>query len=65
MNFNLRIDDELNEKIIKIAKEEGRSKNKQIEYILNQYVKNYQEKNSKININQSNNEKAIVKIKGD
>lgn len=47
MNFNLRISKELNEKLIKIAKEQGRSKNKQIEQILKEYVSNY-EKNKQI-----------------
>ena len=47
-NFNLRIDEELNEELQKIAKEEGRSKNKQIEIILKEYVKAYkQEKDIK------------------
>ena len=36
--FNLRIDEELNERLVKIAAEEGRSKNKQIEYILKEYL---------------------------
>lgn len=44
-NFNLRIPEELNEELIKIAKIEGRSKNKQIEYILKEYVKKYNEVN--------------------
>lgn len=38
INFNLRIDEELNEELSKIAKEQGRSKNKQIEMILKEYV---------------------------
>ena len=50
MNFNLRIPEELNEELIKIAKSEGRSKNKQIEYILKEYVKKYNEDNKKWNI---------------
>ncbi len=44
--FNLRIDEALNEQLVKIAVEEGRSKNKQIEYILKEYVKNYLRENS-------------------
>lgn len=40
-NFNLRIDEELNEELIKIAEEQGRSKNKQIEIILKEFVKRY------------------------
>lgn len=41
INFNLRIPEEINEEIIKIAKEEGRSKNKEIEYILKKYIEEY------------------------
>lgn len=64
INFNLRIDETLNEKIIKIAEKEGRSKNKQIEYILKKYVDNYEENNKKLNITQKNNNgKNVVKIK--
>ena len=61
--FNLRIDEELNDRLIKIAEEEGRSKNKQIEYILKQYVKKYQQDNGTISITQTNNENATVNIK--
>lgn len=43
-NFNLRIDEQLNEELIKIAKEQGRSKNKQIEMILKQYVEEYKKR---------------------
>ena len=43
--FNLRIDEVLNDKLVKIAAEEGRSKNKQIEYILKDYVKRYELQN--------------------
>ena len=43
--FNLRIDETLNDKLVKIAAEEGRSKNKQIEYILKDYVKRYEQLN--------------------
>jgi len=62
INFNLRISEELNEKLIKIAEEEGRSKNKQIEQILKDYVKDYERRQSSISINQENNEKATVNI---
>jgi len=61
--FNLRIDEDLNERLIRIAEEEGRSKNKQIEYILKQYVRKYEQNNGAISINQSNNENATVNIK--
>ena len=41
INFNLRLPEEINEEIIKIAEKEGRSKNKQIEYILKEYIEKY------------------------
>lgn len=41
INFNLRLPAKLNAELIRIAQIEGRSKNKQIEYILKQYVENY------------------------
>ena len=64
INFNLRIDEVLNEKIIKLAEKEGRSKNKQIEYILKQYIDNYEENNTKLNITQTNSKgKNVIKIK--
>lgn len=64
INFNLRIDEELNEKLIKIANEQGRSKNKQIETILKNFVNNYEKEIEKsISINQNYNNNAIVKIK--
>ena len=46
--FNLRIDETLNDQLVKIAAEEGRSKNKQIEYILKDYVKRYIQANGEI-----------------
>ena len=49
--FNVRIDDTLNEKLVYIAAEEGRSKNKQIEYILKEFVKQYEQKNGIIQTN--------------
>lgn len=42
ISFNLRIDEEINEIIQEIAKEQGRSKNKQIEMILKEYIEKYQ-----------------------
>lgn len=41
INFNLRIDEKLNTELQEIAKEQGRSKNKQIEMILKEYVEHY------------------------
>ncbi len=61
--FNLRIDETLNEQLIKIAAEEGRSKNKQIEYILKSYVKQYEQNNGAIIIDQHNNTNATINIK--
>ena len=63
MQFNLRISEELNEKLIKIAEERGRSKNKQIEQILKDYVTEYERKANSILINQENNsDNNIVNI---
>lgn len=44
VNFNLRIPEELNQELQEIAKKEGRSKNKQIEMILREYVEKYNKK---------------------
>lgn len=60
--FNLRISEELNEQLIAIAEEQGRSKNKQIEQILKEYVAKYTKQRDVISINQENNIKAVVKI---
>lgn len=50
MTFNLRISDITDYKIKHIAKKENRSKNKQIEYILNNYINKYEEENGEIEI---------------
>lgn len=55
--FNLRIDEALNDKLIKLAADEGRSKNKQIEYILKEYVKKYEKINGEIIISPNDNAK--------
>ena len=47
INFNLRISEEINESLVLIAKEEGRSKNKEIEYILKKYIEEYKKKGEK------------------
>lgn len=52
MTFNLRISDELDYKIKIIAKNEQRSKNKEIEYILQEYVKKYEINNGKIKVDE-------------
>ena len=50
MTFNLRISDITDYKIKHIAKKENRSKNKQIEYILNNYINKYEEENGEIEV---------------
>lgn len=63
MSFNLRITEELNNELVRIAKEERRSKNAEIEFILEEYVKNYNIKNSDVTeINQQLNTIANVTI---
>ncbi len=56
--FNLRIDEKLNERLAEIAAEEGRSKNKQIEYILKEYAKNYFRSDNEITANLIRNKDA-------
>lgn len=47
IQFNLRIDEDINDEIIRIAKKEGRSKNKQIEQILKEFIEKYQKEENK------------------
>lgn len=47
INFNLRISEEMNERLVEIAEEQGRSKNKQIEQILKEFIENYDEAKNK------------------
>ncbi|MBO5318485.1 MAG: Arc family DNA-binding protein [Ruminococcus sp.] len=47
INFNLRISEEMNDELIRIAEKEGRSKNKQIEQILKEYIEKYIEAEEK------------------
>ena len=46
--FNLKIDEEINEILAKIAKKENRSKNKQIEYILKKFIEEYSKEHGDI-----------------
>lgn len=46
--FNLKIDEEINDILIKIAERENRSKNKQIEYILKLYIEQYKKEHGDI-----------------
>ena len=47
-SYLLRIDDDVLEKITFIAKGKRRSINSQIEYLLDQFIKEYETKNGKI-----------------
>ena len=51
VSFSIRIDESLYEKLTVIAKEEYRSRNKQIDYILKQFVENYERENREIPVN--------------
>lgn len=45
-NFALRIDKSIMDKIREIAKNESRSLNKEIEFILKQYIEDYEKTNN-------------------
>jgi len=71
INFNLRISEKINNEIAKIAKKEGRSKNKQIEKILEMFINNYNEERKDAvkesstqvgDIDQSNSPNANISI---
>lgn len=53
MGFQLRLKDEIDDKITEIAKREQRSKNKEIEYILEKYIKEYEQKNKEVKIKEN------------
>ena len=70
-NFNLRISETINNEIAKIAKKEGRSKNKQIEKILEMFINDYNEERKGTvketstqvgDIDQSNSSNANISI---
>jgi len=48
VQFNLRIQDIQDEKIKYIANNQQRSKNKQIEFILNQFIQDFEKVNGRI-----------------
>lgn len=52
--FSFRTDEEIIEKINIIAQENSRTRNKQIEHILKEFIKDYENKNGKIEIKQIN-----------
>lgn len=69
--FNLRISEKINDEIAKIAKKEGRSKNKQIEKVLEIFINNYNEEKKDTvkesstqvgDIDQSNSKNAKISI---
>ena len=47
-NFPLRLDDELREKLRHIAEQNSRSLNKEIEYLVKQYVASYEKEHGPI-----------------
>lgn len=47
--FSLRISEDLLEKVKYIAKENKRSMNKEVEFVLEKYVKTYEKDNGSIN----------------
>lgn len=56
-----RIEDEsILEKLQIIATENCRTRNKEVEYALKQYVQNYEKKNGNININVHHNENVNI-----
>ena len=55
--FNLRLDDETHDKIKFIAEKQSRSQNKQVEFIIKQFISDYEKINGNIT-----NEKKIEKI---
>lgn len=52
--FTLRTEQEYLDKLKIIASEEGRSDNKQLEYILKLFIKNYESEHGSINIKNMN-----------
>lgn len=52
--FQLRLNDEVDNKLKFIAENQQRSKNKQIEYIINMFVKDYEKVNGEIKIKERN-----------
>lgn len=54
VQFNLRLQDDADEKIKFIAETSQRSKNKQIEFIVDQFIKDYEKIHGDIKKNQIN-----------
>ena len=49
-NFPLRLDDELREKLRVIANKHSRSLNKEIEYLVKEYVESYEKEHGAIDL---------------
>lgn len=60
--YPLRIDENLMNKVTKIAEEEHRTRNKQIEYILEKYVEEYEAKQERAESKRSLEQSSISKI---
>lgn len=52
--FSLRLNDSIYEKLQQIAKKQERSLNKQIEYLIKEYISDYEKFNGKIEIDDEN-----------
>ena len=50
VSLNLRLSDKTHEKISKIAEQQNRSLNKQIVHVVEQFIKDYEKINGKIEI---------------
>lgn len=53
--YGIRTDDEIMEKFTIIAQKHCRTRNKEIEYALKEYIKSYERNEGTININKVNN----------
>lgn len=48
ISYTLRIDEEIHEKMKKIAKEQMRSLNSQLEYVMKEFVKSWEKEHGKV-----------------
>lgn len=60
--YPLRVNEELMNKVAKIAEEEHRTKNKQIEYILEKYVQEYETKQERDSRKEEMGKSSVSKI---
>lgn len=54
--FNLRLEDEMHKKLQEIANQQSRSQNKQVEFIVKQFIEGYEKINGKIEIEEEKEE---------